>query len=214
MMYLLCIVYLFGGLHQEECGNASLLLSTDEATPGVLCAALKYEREVELLERVQRRATKVVEGLSCEERLWELGEKKAQGGSYQCNVYKYLKGGCREDGARLFSAVLSARTRGSGHKLKWRVCCPNSRKYCEGDWAFMLIAKQGYGVCHLGDTQKPPGHDTGQLALDGPAWAVGLEQMTSRSPFQPQPFCGSAKGEYFKPHTWSSIFPTSLELGA
>jgi len=69
MMYLLCIVYLFGGLHQEECGNASLLLSTDEATPGVLCAALKYEREVELLERVQRRATKVVEGLSCEERL-------------------------------------------------------------------------------------------------------------------------------------------------
>jgi len=44
------------------------------------------------------------------------------------NAYKYLQGGCQEDGAKLFSVVPSNRTRGNGHKLKHRKFQLNTRK--------------------------------------------------------------------------------------
>lgn len=45
------------------------------------------------------------------------------------NEYEYLKGGCKEDGARLFSGVPSDRTRGSEHRLKYKRFPLTIRKY-------------------------------------------------------------------------------------
>jgi len=44
------------------------------------------------------------------------------------NANKYLKAGCQEDGAKLFSAVPCDRTRGNGHKLKHRKFRMNMKK--------------------------------------------------------------------------------------
>lgn len=73
-----------------------------------------------MLEAVKQRDTKISKGLellSCGDRLRKLGLfslEKSRLREGLTNLYKYLKGGYKGDGARLSGVVPSARTRDNG----------------------------------------------------------------------------------------------------
>ena len=79
----------------------------------------QYRKDVELLERVQRRAMKMIRGLehlSYEDRLRELGLlslKKRRLWGDLIAAFQYLKGAYKQEGSKLFERVDNSRTRGT-----------------------------------------------------------------------------------------------------
>jgi len=79
---------------------------------------------MELLERGQRRVTKMIRGLEhlcCEERLRELGLFSLEKRKFRRDLtaaFQYLKGAYKKAGEGLFTRTCSDRTMGNGFKLK------------------------------------------------------------------------------------------------
>ena len=94
----------------------------------------QHRKDVEFLEQVERRATKMARGLehlSCEERLRELGlfslEKRSLQGDLMVSCL-YLKGAYKQEGERLFRRVDGHGTGGNDFKLKQGRCSLDMRR--------------------------------------------------------------------------------------
>jgi len=84
----------------------------------------QHKKDMDLLERVERRATEMIRGLehfSLEEKLRELGlfslEKRRLWGDLIA-AFQYLKGAYRKGGENIFCRACCDRTRSNGFKLK------------------------------------------------------------------------------------------------
>ncbi|GAB0182601.1 hypothetical protein GRJ2_000725400 [Grus japonensis] len=122
----------YPGLHQKkrdqqvEGGDSAPLFCSCETPAGVLRPALgsPAKKNMDLLQRVQRRAMKMIRGLehlSYEVRLRQLGlfslEKRRLQGDLIADL-QYLKETYKKSEEGLFTRAWSDRTRGNGLKLK------------------------------------------------------------------------------------------------
>ena len=127
----------------------------------------QYRRDRELLEHIQRRATKMIHGmehLSYEDRLRLLGLFSLEKRRLQEDLivaFQYLLGGYKRKENRLFIRICCDRTRRSGFKLKKGRFRLDTRKkyffYYKCGEALAQIAQRGCGYPIPGDIQGEAG---------------------------------------------------------
>ncbi|KAK4810947.1 hypothetical protein QYF61_013356 [Mycteria americana] len=166
---------LYPGLHQKKRGQQ--VEGGDSAPYSALvrphveyCIQLwgpQDKTDAGLLERVQRRATKMIRGLehlSYEDRLRELGlfslEKRRLQGDLIV-AFQYIKGAYKKGGERLFTRACSDRTRGNSFKLKEGRCRLDIRNrvffYNEGGETLEQVAQRSCGCSIPGSVQGQVG---------------------------------------------------------
>jgi len=119
----------YPGLHQKKCGQQvergdSATLVRPHLESCVQLWSPQHKKDMDLLEGVQQRATKMIQGLehlSYEERLRELGlfslGKSRLRGDLR-PAFQYLKGTYRKGGENPFSKACCNRTRSNSFKLR------------------------------------------------------------------------------------------------
>ncbi|KFW71742.1 hypothetical protein AS28_06626, partial [Pygoscelis adeliae] len=127
----------------------------------------QHKKDTDLLEQVQKRATKMIrrmEHLPYEEMLRELGllslEKRRLWGDLIV-AFQYLKEAYKKDGDKLFSRACSSRTSGNGFKLKEGRFRPDIRK----KFFTMRVVKHWHRLPR--EVVDAPSLETFQVRLDG-----------------------------------------------
>ena len=177
----------------------------------VLVLGSPVQKKQDILEWVQERDIKMIKGLEhflCEEGLRELGlfslEKRRLRGILSMYVNTWREGAkgtepgsfqwCPVAGPEAMGTNWTDRTRDNGHRLKHRRFALNIREHL-----FTVRVTEHWNRLPREAVESPSlnilkswwhdRHDSWQLTLGGPAWAGGLDKMTSRRAFQSQPFC-------------------------